>query len=468
MQRLVLLTSMLALAAGACGASSKTTRGMGGGSQGGAGNASAGSGGDASLGAGGARAGSGGAAGAPGVGAAGSGATATGTGGNGAGGTTADAGGATAGSGLTGAAGVDASAGAAGASGDGGGSVAPGTCGVYRRIPLSELPATASGSIARLGDGFAVGPWKETADSGTYSVRLSWLRVDAAETQTLWATDYGVPARADAALNMDRPDGITLVLDGDYDVSGSGFWTALIGDGGTTASAVSKLFDGQYSTLFSFVGGGVSLDGQRGLFMDAEISEHPAFLAMFGADGTPLGSVVQTPTDGSCYDVLPTDHGALFSQLEGTGFHLIEFDATGAVTLDTVVPLRALNGETTCPLLALTDSGFAYLAFESTDAYGDGWALHRVGHDGSTSLEPWQSLIGCSEMSLAVQGDTALATCNRGGETSIFKHVNGGDDYFPLERGGTQIPSAAGTLFLDAQHSSAMPSREILEIRCED
>jgi hypothetical protein len=464
------LAASLALVAIACGASAPRSSS----SQGGAGGGGAGGGGAGGSGAGG--------DGAGGSGAGGGGAGGSGAGGGGAGGgATGNAGsqGAAGDAGNAGAAGAQPSTGGAGGGGVGGnGAVAPGTCGIARRIFIPEKVANATTSttlpwvsvtpqsrfVRRLAGGFTFGPWPET--NATFDYGFDWLRVDPdGQKQTLYATPFWAGPKVLTAFNMGGPNRIVLV-----EANWDGFWTAVLDEGGTVPSLVAKLNDLQWSKFIS-TRGEISLDGQRALSMTLDTADQPPWLVMYTSDGTLVGDAVQTTSEGGCYSFLPTEHGVAWTLVEGSTFHLIEFSAAGRVALDVKVPLDIAPVQPDCPHLALTDSGFAYLAFVTTDAYGDIWALHRIGRDGTVTLEPWETLLGCTYPGLAVQGDTSIATCTQTNRITIVKRVHGQDVRFPLERNGLQIPSEPGSLFLDIPHptiGSNDPARAIFEIRCAD
>jgi len=67
-----------------------------------------------------------------------------------------------------------------------------------------------------------------------------------------------------------------------------------------------------------------------------------------------------------------------------------------------------------------------------------------------------------------VSASTAIATCAMTNVTSIVKLTNGQERRFPLERTGPQIPSEAGSLFLNLPVFGSPTQREILDIRCAD
>jgi hypothetical protein len=315
--------------------------------------------------------------------------------------------------------------------------------------------------------GFALGPWTETGSAAAGTTRSLWVRVDPdGQKQTLYATEFGVQGKVLDAINTATPSRLVLVRYRIYD----GYWSAILDEGGTDASTVAKLLDGEFSK-FTGRRGGPSLDGQRGLFMIYDELLQPPRLAMYAADGTPVGDVFQTTAAGGCYNVFPTEHGAMFMSQEGSAFRFIEFSAAGNIALDITIPFVGAVASVGCPNPVRTDTGFAYLAFESTEADGAGWFLHRVARDGTNTLEPWFTLLGCqlTSVGLAIKGDTAIATCAQTYQTTIVKRTNGQDQRFPLERNGPQILSEPGTLFLDI--NVLLPAgvgREILEIACVD
>ena len=437
------LICALAIATG-CGGGSATPRGAGvgtGGTTGGAGAGTGGTVGGAGAGTGGTTAsgiaGSGGAAGT-------TGASGTGTGGTGGGG----------------AGGAGGPGGAAGT----GSAVAPGTCGIARRIALTELPSAVA--VRRLAGGFGVSWAEEMSPTGSMSfTRFRWIRVDPdGETKTPYATDWFQSQIVLDFQVMVLPNRAVFVYP-NWDAT---FMTAVVDEGATKTTPVAKLMDGEKSKL-TLVRGVGSLDGQRGLFMVDESNinvAHPPWFAMYGADGVPVGDVLKTTTEGSCFAMLPTDNGATYSFIDGAGFHVIEFSAAGTVGMDVKIPIDAGS----CPKLVQTDAGFAYLVFEKDDDGYVGWTLHRIARDGTNTVEPWYTLLGCTDASigLAVSASTAIATCAMTNVTSIVKLANGQERRFPLERTGPQIPSEAGSLFLNLPVFGSPTQREILDIRCAD
>jgi hypothetical protein len=142
--------------------------------------------------------------------------------------------------------------------------------------------------------------------------------------------------------------------------------------------------------------------------------------------------------------------------------------------VDVSIPFpMAAREPTGCPSLVLTAAGFAYLALEVTGPGTAGWNLHRIARDGTTTVEPWETLQGCTLRALAVQGETALAACTFTEGNAIVRRTRGRDERFPLERTGAQIHSEPGTMFLDVDNH-LLPAgttdvlREIFEIRCAD
>jgi len=437
---------LLAIVASGCGGGSATPRGAGNaGTQG----ATGGTGGSGAAGTGGSAGTAGGAAGS----------VAGGTGGStGAAGT----------GGSTGASGSGQSTGGAGGVGGTGGSagsaIAPGTCGIARRISLTDLSPTPV--VRRLAGGFDVSWAEEMSPTGSMSfTRFRWIRVDPdGATKTPYATGWFQSQIVLDFQVMVLPNRAVFVYP-NWDAT---FMTAVIDDGATKTTPVAKLMDGEKSKL-TLVRGVGSLDGQRGLFMTNENNTpvaHPPWFAMYGADGVPVGDVLKTTTEGSCFAMLPTDNGATYSFIDGAGFHVIEFSAAGTIGMDVKIPIDAGS----CPKLVQTAAGFAYLVFEKDDDGYVGWTLHRFARDGTNTVEPWYTLLGCTDASigLAVSASTAIATCAMTNVTSIVKLANGQERRFPLERTGPQIPSEAGSLFLNLPVFGSPTQREILDIRCAD
>jgi hypothetical protein len=322
--------------------------------------------------------------------------------------------------------------------------------------------------VARLAGGFAVGPISGT--DGTGGSALSWVRIDPdGQTQTMYSTSYDFQGFFQM-LDTDTPTRLVSIED-----FGAGYWTALLDVGQAMPVQTAKLMDGAHSSL-SYALATASLDGKRALFMSAEIGGHAPWLATFASDGTPVGDLLQTTVEGDCYRVLPTEHGALFTVLDGSStFHLIEFDATGAVTFQTDFWIDQSEPRVRCPVPVLTDTGFAYVTF-GTDDTGGHWYLSRLERSGlTTSFDYWPALGACSSFAMAMRGNTAIATCSQADQAFILEHTIGGsqaDRQVPLERNGLQIPSEPGSLFVDVTHppatASSAPTREILEIQCAD
>jgi hypothetical protein len=267
------------------------------------------------------------------------------------------------------------------------------------------------------------------------------------------------------SFNMATPDRVVLVAQFDF----YEFRTVILDEAGTITWGAAKLFAGE-DTKFNVARGAASLDGQRGLAMITD-AQHPPWLVMFAADGTSVGDVLETTGNGTCYSVVPTAHGAAFTSIEGATFHVIERSAAGTTALDVEIPV-AMARANDCPTLALMDDGFAFVAFETKGDGTTGWTLYRIAHDGTTSFEPWDALLDCESVALAVMGNAAIATCAMTSETHIVKRTEGRDQTFAIEQGGTKIHSEPGSLFLNVTHTqpsdgTVLP-REIIENRCAD
>jgi len=209
-----------------------------------------------------------------------------------------------------------------------------------------------------------------------------------------------------------------------------------------------------------------ALDGQRAVFA---AGSGPDFsIVVIAADGSVVGTA-RTLTAANdymnCRALQPTDHAAALSVVEygsdGEAFHWLELTAAGDVAWEVKVPLYRTRppdwrpSALPCPQLALTPDGIALLAFE-TGPDRDAWRLHRIGRDGSTIDEPWETLPELPR-SFAIQGSDVFAlTVRNDAPPMVVKRSNGQDQQFPID---AQLIHRCGG-FEAERHSESCRRRE--------
>lgn len=395
------------------------------------------------------------------------------------GGSSVSVGGASAGGAANAEAGGAANAGTAGVGNVSRGTVAAGTCGIARRI---RVPSSNPGSqLRREAGGFVSGPWSEARNSDD-TLPMSWLVVDSAgEPQTVFHATAPSGIGGNSVIHFGAPEqavGFTAIT---FGTGPAEFMSAALQDSNAAAPSFVSVFKlSSFWQRVAFMSATAALDGQRAVFA---AGSGPDFsMAVIAPDGSVVGaSHTLTSTDEipTCPNLQPTDHAGAFSVVEptpeGEAFHRLELTALGDIASEVTVPLHRARpadwraSSLPCPLLALTQQGFALLAFE-TVGDRDGWYLHRVAGDGTVSDELWDTLPFLPR-GFAIQGAVAFAvtTSNEAGVT-IVKRSNGQDQKFPIDTRLTILgsdgpfPSEAGSLFLDVRPSGE--AAQIVELSC--
>lgn len=385
----------------------------------------------------------------------------TSTGGaDGMGGTTASMGGATSqpdggtGASMAGASGA-ATAGGSNTGGAGGSSSGSPSCAIVQRYPLVNVPGGVSAPVARrIAGEFGVGPWRG-ADV-TEEVLTRWLRIDL---EGMAETVYSSSAAGGGFLTF-------TVAPPDHVLSLSDFADIPMGRlqaGDESWTIPDYLMDGVgFDTRFPYAGG-ISLDGERGLVMlfgSGSEGTGAARLRMFSSAGEGVGELVVADDYAECETMLPTQHGVVYAQNETNDFALREFGPDGDVVAEVSIDL---DGDSSCRMLALTEGGFAALALNARE-------LQRMSRDGTVMSE---RLDGLNEIpsAFAVAGDATIWVSNVDGEPTIVWHRGGEDLRFPVDIAPyfAQIPSEAGTLFLDVNPTQLVDApREIVEVACTE
>jgi len=371
--------------------------------------------------------------------------------------------------------------GSGGFAGSGGGDVAiaPGTCGVSRRVPLPGAPLVGA-SVYRRANGFVIGPWNSYLDP----LPLHWEQLDGAGM----ATDYaagGDPAAPLDSVNVGAADQLVAITVGPRDpdsADGDSLYQSVVLRNGQPAPTTAAM-----TLLSAFFRGTIrhaaapALDGQQGLFMVGHVDVADPKLVVVGPDGAPVGDAAVMATSGTwdCDTMLPTAHAGAFAivdkaQAPSTDetLHLLEMAPTGGVALELRLPLPRIamtTGLKACPLIAQAATGFAILNAQAASDGSLSWHLYRVDRDGTTTDEAWGVLPG-TPVALAIMGDSAVVLCLEADRSGIIvKRTAGGEQTFPLAAGDLSAPirSEAGTLFMAGHvQDTDPPIQQLTELRC--
>jgi hypothetical protein len=358
------------------------------------------------------------------------------------------------------------------------GTVAPGTCGIARRIStpsINEVPR-----LRRYAGGFMAGP--RSASGGEVGpLTIDWLGIDASgEQQTEYRISMPSGIGGSYIVNFGVSDQVVAFAPIFYSDGPADILSAAMNDGVATVQPYVTVFEVTgYNRLTAFMDVTPSLDGQR-----AVVAAGPGrgfTIAVVAADGRVVGSPHTLSADSdapTCRAVRPTDHAGAVSIVESEdgseSFHRLELTEAGDVAWEVKVPLNRARppdwraSALPCPLLALTPSGIALLVFESV-AYREAWHLHRINRDGTSSDEPWETLPQVPR-GFAIQGADAFALTVRNESPTIVKRSNGRDQSFPIDVeltvNGPDVPlaSEAGSLFIDSRPLGDW--RQIVEVTC--
>ncbi len=347
--------------------------------------------------------------------------------------------------------------------------VAPGSCGVIRRVVVPIGPSTAGADVSREADGFAVGPWVGSA--GTLSQRWTYIEpgVPRATERVVgsssgWIAGFVLEPAAQA---IEIVTSVFASETRDYQV--------VVLTPSSNPPAPITLFSAYYRGS-ERMAARAALDGQHGIF--AALIPVPRF-ALVASDGTRVGDATDVPTSGSksCETIVPTEHAGALALLAKPAdgpevLHIIELGAAGVPVLDAQVPVqRSTNA---CPRVAPTATGFAAL-FAEPDATDTGatstWRFYTIGRDGTTTSETWSGMRG-TPGALAVAGGAVLVALGEpSGSATLLRRMNGQDQRFALcdGTGIAAIPAAAGALAVQDLRTAAVDGgrvRIISEIEC--
>ncbi len=209
-----------------------------------------------------------------------------------------------------------------------------------------------------------------------------------------------------------------------------------------------------------------SLDGQRAVFVDGNITLEDPQVIVLGGDGVRQGAQVSIATTTGhlwdCLDVVPTVTSGAISTVEirdKTRFwHLVELDANGARVFESSVELTDLDKA--CPEIVLTSSGFTG-RFVGTDGVTVLLTVNRATFAplGAARLElsttfARRRLLASVGNGYALLSDSAID----GAPVQVrlideSAHPLGNDLHIPLPAGIVRelIPSAPGTLLVETR-----------------
>ena len=347
--------------------------------------------------------------------------------------------------------------------------VAPGSCGVIRRVVVPIGASTPAADVSREADGFAVGPW--IAKPGTLSRQWTYI-------------EPGVPRATERVVGSSsgwiagfvlEPAAQAIQIETSASASETKEYRVVVLTPSSNAPAPITLFSAYYRGSERMTAS-AALDGQHGIF--AALIPVPRF-ALVASDGTRVGDATDMPTSGSksCETIVPTEHAGALALLAKPGdgpevLHIIELGAAGVPVLDAQVPVqRSTNA---CPLVAPTATGFAALFAEpdGTDAEATStWRFYTIGRDGTTTSETWSGMRG-RPGALAVAGGAVLVAYGEpSGSRALLRRMNGQDQRFALcdGTGAAAIATAAGALAVQTIRTAAVDGgsvRIISEIEC--
>jgi hypothetical protein len=347
--------------------------------------------------------------------------------------------------------------------------VAPGACGVTRRVvvPMGSLPVRAP--VSRQSDGFVVGP----LDS-----MQRWTYI---EPGALRATDVSTPSAA--LLNefaLGPAARLIGIVQGAPCTIEDCLYQSIVFAPGVPGTPMNSLFNAGYRGTVR-LGSRPSLDGQHGLFFVGHDVLRDPHVVLLAADGTRVGDVaiVASSSMWDCDLLVPTEQAGAYAVIDkltdgSEVFHLTELGGTGTVVLDAKVPIQ--RSTSACPLVAPTATGFAVLLEGSpaVDSGADGtWHYFSIARGGGTTSETWTGMRGRpSAVAVAGGGVVTVMYAEVAGMGGVLRRENGQERRFPLcyGSGAAGFPNAAGILSLaDLRSATATAGgvRIISEIECK-
>jgi hypothetical protein len=356
--------------------------------------------------------------------------------------------------------------------------VAPGTCGVSRRIPVPVDKDSVTARIRRVAGGFVIGPWNRRDDDRT---PVHWRRIGGdGQASAEYAVGVGDWFPLGYGLPIGAPDHLVEIRVGAGSNPSSGdsiYESTMLASGQRQPGMVWDLVHAFWRGTIQLEAE-PALDGARGMFAVGHVVVHAPRVVVVAPDGSRTGGVATLPAAGlewNCLSMLPTEHAGVASLVEGPDgdgvetLRLLELAPTGAVSLEAAIPLRRASlpdGQPVCPRIALAQDGYVVLQLEQ-DATGDaGWHLHRLSHDGRATDEPWGALPG-QPMALAATADGVVVFTSRPGGYTIVKRTGDQMRQFavPFTDPVTVIPVESGALYLAVGDLDGT-KRDIVEIAC--
>lgn len=335
--------------------------------------------------------------------------------------------------------------------------LAPGNCGIVRRIQLESLGLEAPrAGVARQAGGLSLGPWNEGADSAAIA---GWFLEDGSAR---WRSLSARGSNNDVHWPLLLAAGSTLVevYVGATGANGEDDFNARSWASGDNApQEQSSLLKAWWRGTDSVVTR-PSLAGDGAVFAIWPLGISEPRAVVIGSRGTSVGVArsLAAPEEQSskCAAITPTLHGGVVSFVgEENALHLVEMGLPEGEPIEQSLQLPS----TSCPLLALDDAGLSLLV--SLDDVTPEYGLYQARGAGS-SLQGRFTVYG-SPLAFASTSRGLLVLEQGHGErllelftgTDTLRFALGFEDVSQAK----VVPSEAGRILLEA------PDR-IVELGC--
>jgi hypothetical protein len=368
------------------------------------------------------------------------------------------------------------SSGSGGASGSGGGGK-PDVCQITSHVTLPASPLTTSADlqIQRAGEGFLL-----TTPTAPSDAIVAWAR--SSKTGSLGPTQGttgGISFGLVAVARINPADQLIGLLRGSVTPGGGEQALAAVVEESTSALGPTHVvLDASYWGQVIQTRMASSLDGRRGIFVDANRLATDPQVVVLGGDGARQGTPITVTTtathDWACLTVIPTATAGAVSTLEVRNgklfWHVVELDASGAQVFEGATKLGDAPADGTniaCRPVVATPYGFAvglfasHVADNNTDAILEmrredfaAQGPHAISAPGDSSGEVPRGI-----MSLEFNPSWGLRAFATITDSDGFLHVRLFDDtshagptVAPIPRpfyvAPQAIPSAPGTVLL--------------------
>lgn len=338
--------------------------------------------------------------------------------------------------------------------------LAPGSCGVVRRIQEPGGLRTLDDDVMRQNGGFSVGPKVSSVEEGLMQgffiqdTARRWRTLEAGgwNNDLHWSFMFGPgPQLADVYLGA---------AGGGGDDWGVRVWQD--GDAAPTlaGSLLRAPWRGTDGVLIR-----PSLDGEHAVFAIWPIALSEPRAALIGPDGHLVGDMLSlAPADhrfSSCQTLTPTAHGAIISFVDtaDSAWYLYEVGAGG---IPAQVSLRWPDNQQQCPLLSVDDTGVYYL-LQSTP--GSAELTHVTG--GSEPTGGQISPRGSVGAFTSTPHGTLLLEYTDNQPTLELLAPEGAQSFALGNELGVMhaLPAEAGRIFIET-HSIEQGTRTIVELGC--